>query len=341
VTDVRRHDFYDGKYGNFVTNFADIVAGWTTSLDDVLIWTGVTEDDTYKTSKMVFLRIPAGGKSFQFQQGVDAATNAHYTAGQGIKVSFEKDFYIGVFEVTQGQLAMVGGPSHSYKNTIEGTRRPVENLSYRELRDSANSSSEDSLYPAPPSDNSMIGKLRIRMERLCDFDLPSEAQWEYAARAGHGEGYWNDGSRILSTGSDANLMLLCRYAWNTQHPGTTQENPLPADDNTNLVGQYIPNSWGLYDMHGNVNELCLDWWTEDASERDSVSLGGVYTGAVNANGLNYADGVTQRPNPWRITRGGGYNSGASSCCAWTRNKNAAQSYGKTIGFRLICPTVVK
>ena len=291
---------------------------------------GLTSNDLYCTSSMVFRKIKAKGIPWQMGIGTESRT-----------VTLDADYYIGVFEVTQGQLAMVGGPSHSYNNTLEGTRRPVENLSYRELRDSANSSGEDSLYPDPPSDNSMIGKLRIRMERLCDFDLPSEAQWEYAARAGHGEGYWNDGSLVLSSGNDANLNLLGRNAWNTQHPGKTQTNPSPADDNTNLVGQYIPNSWGLYDMHGNVLELCLDWWTDDATARDAVSPGGVYTGAANANGLYYADGVTQRPNPWRLTRGGAYNSGASACAAWARNKNAAQSYGQSIGLRLVCPVTVK
>ena len=293
---------------------------------------GLTSNDLYCTSSMVFRKIKAKGIPWQMGIGTDSRT-----------VTLDADYYIGVFEVTQGQLAMVGGPSHGYKNTLEGVRRPVENLSYRELRDSANSSSDESLYPDPPSDNSMIGKLRIRAERLCDFDLPSEAQWEYAARAGHGEGYWNDGSRILSTGSDANLMLLGRYAWNCQNPGKTIDNALPADDNTNLVGRYKPNSWGLYDMHGNVNELCLDWWTETAADRDAASVGGIYTGAANATGANYANGtVAASPtNTWRVTRGGGYNSGASACAAWTRNKNARQAYGQTIGFRLVCPVTVK
>ena len=291
---------------------------------------GITSNDLYCTSSMVFRKIKARGIPWQMGVGTESRT-----------VTLDADYYIGVFEVTQGQLAMVGGPVYSYKNTLEGTRRPVESQSFREVRDSASNSSDASLYPSAPAEGSLIGKLKARVENLCDFDLPSEAQWEYAARAGHGEGYWNDGSRVLSSGSDANLMILARYAWNCKNPGSTVTDALPADNNTDIVGRYMPNSWGLYDMHGNVNELCLDWWTENADARDAVCVGGIYTGAVNADGANYADGVTPRPNAWRVTRGGAYNSGASACLAWARNKDAISNHAAAIGFRLVCPVTVK
>ena len=100
VTDVRRKDFYNGKYGEYVTSYQEIDSTFTTSLDDVLIWLGVT-NDVYKTDKMVFRRIPAAGKSYSMQ------TNNSYNTvngGAGVEVSFSKDFYIGVYEVTQTQL---------------------------------------------------------------------------------------------------------------------------------------------------------------------------------------------------------------------------------------------
>ena len=294
---------------------------------------GLTSNDLYCTSSMVFRKIKAKGIPWQMGIGENSRT-----------VTLDADYYIGVFEVTQGQLAMVGGPAYNCKHTVEGVRRPAESQSYREIRDGANNSTETTLYPQPPADGSLIGKLRIRVEQLCDFDLPNEAQWEYAARAGHGEGYWGDGSRILSaTGTlDTNLNLIGRYAYNTKNPGSTMDGALPADNNTNLVGQYKPNSWGIYDMHGNVLEFCLDWWTETLALRDSTSVGDIYSGATNADGANYADGTTAVVNKWRLLRGGEYRSAANNCQPWVRSRDAVTTHsGGTIGFRLICPTVVK
>ena len=288
---------------------------------------GITSNDIYRTSSMVFRKIKARGIPWSIGIGADART-----------VTLTNDYYMGVFEVTQGQLAMIGGPAWAYKNTIEGVRRPVESQSYREIRDSANNSSDQTLYPQAPYSGSLIGKFIARSENLCDLDLPSEAQWEYACRAGHGEGYWGDGSRILGSASDANLPG--RYAHNCKNSSGTIDNATP-DDNTSIVGRYRPNSWGLYDMHGNVNEYCLDWWTDTVAARDATSAGGVYTGAPNANGQYYGDGTTVPANQWRCMRSGAHNASASGCVAWLRNKNAISSHGVTCGFRLICPVTVK
>ena len=101
VTDVRRHDFYNGKMGEYVTSYQDIDPEFSTSLENVLIWTGVTKDDIYKTDKMVFRRIPAAGKSFMMFTN-NAMVNVN--GGVGTNVWFTKDYYIAVFEMTQTQV---------------------------------------------------------------------------------------------------------------------------------------------------------------------------------------------------------------------------------------------
>ena len=100
VEDVTRARLLNGEMGAVETDFGAIGAGFTTGLDDVIIWTGVTNDVKYKSTHMVLRKIPAKGKSFKFLQGL-------YVTGKGqlpgFDTSFTNDFYIGVFEVTQTQ----------------------------------------------------------------------------------------------------------------------------------------------------------------------------------------------------------------------------------------------
>jgi formylglycine-generating enzyme required for sulfatase activity len=89
-----------------------------------------------------------------------------------------------------------------------------------------------------------------------NFDLPTEAEWEYACRAGTTT-YYNDGlGTPANTTSNAQMNVLGRYLYNGGAEYADQTPESFAD-----VGSYIPNAWGIYDMHGNVYEWCLDWWS--------------------------------------------------------------------------------
>ena len=160
---------------------------------------------------------------------------------------------------------------------------------------------------------------KVRAATGMPLDLPSEAQWEYACRSGHGEGYWNEGSPIVhyteNEKTDANLDNLGNYGndWNSKYFA--------------VVGSYNPSSWGLYDMHGNVSEMCLDWRDNDIS---------AYTfGEIASNGAFLPDGTTAGTE--KIVRGGNYCSIPGYCRSAERYSYNPATHKHEAGFRL-CST---
>ena len=163
-------------------------------------------------------------------------------------VLLTKPYYMGIFEVTQKQYELVMGSNPS---NCKGDMRPVEMVSYNKIR----GASEGSKWPLSSAvdSTSFMGKLRSRTG--LDFDLPTEAQWEYACRAGTKSSYNNGGDSV------SDLKRLGRY------DGTQFDGKGGYYDHT-TVGSYQPNAWGLYDMHGNVWEWCLDWYGDLSSATD-------------------------------------------------------------------------
>ncbi len=169
-------------------------------------------------------------------------------------------FYIGVFEVTQRQyeFIMTVNPSR-FKNATYYAMRPVEQVTYNMLRGRVNGA----LYPESNAvDELSFFYMLRRLARGGNYDLPTSSQWEFACRAGT-DTYYNDG---LGTPADpknnAQMDVLGRYRHNGGYiDGTTVPASSATTDNaTAIVGSYLPNAWGLYDMHGNVYEMCLEWF---------------------------------------------------------------------------------
>ena len=162
---------------------------------------------------------------------------------------------------------------------------PVECVSYNDIR--GTSAKAGAGWPAcghTVDASSFKGKLQAKTGLT--FDLPTETQWEYACRAGTTTAL-NSGKNLTygREGEDAAMNEVRRYYFNGGE-----------EDETAKVGSYMPNAWGLYDMHGNVAEWCLDWWNGDDYGMEAV-----------------IDPVGQPSGTDRAFRGGGWDGWGWDC----------------------------
>ena len=300
---------------------------------------GGVSNGLYKTTTFLMRKIMAKDVTWTMGSTTLEDQNRNADREGTHQVTLTNNYYIGVYEVTQSQWSQVATNSSVAANfTTERFMRPMEKVSYNEIRNAANET-EIAAYnwPSDPNPSSFLGLLRSKTG--LDFDLPSEAQWEFAARAGNGSGYWNDGSPILNTNPDANLNLLGRYLNNPASNSAT--NPAktiaPANGGTAIVGSYAPNSWGLYDMHGNVWEWCLDW-CEDGIATATDASGDNYNGRVNidpSNSANYLSGASAS-GAGRVQRGGCWRLAAGNCRPAFRDGEPPKTSNHNIGFRILC-----
>lgn len=192
-----------------------------------------------------------------------------------------KPFYIGKYEVTQAQWKAVMGESTN-PASFKGDTMPVETVSW-----------DDAI--------AFCKKLSEITGR--EYRLPTEAEWEYAARAGSTDDY--------CFGNDTNL--LGEFAWYNEN----------SDGRTHPVGHKKPNAWGLYDMHGNVSEWCEDFYHEN------------YEGAP----IDGSAWVTDGEGKYRLMRGGSWYVNLSDTRAAYRNSNYPNLRHGDGGFRIVCRVI--
>ena len=253
-------------------------------------WTG-----EYKTTKLVLRRIEPGS----FTMGSPAGEVGHFGDEPQHRVTLTSPYYLGVFECTQRQWALVMGVEPS---ACAGGTRPVETVSFEDVR----GSSAGADWPASGDVDAASFLGRLRAKTGLDFDLPTEAQWEYACRA-RATTALNIGKNLASPETDAVLSKLGRYAANRgDRRGGFGEHT--------AVGAYCQNAWGLYDMHGNVGEWCLDWY-----------------GPLGTAAVTNATGASSGTD--RVLRGGGWNAPAQNCRSACRDHAAPGNAHSNIGFR--------
>ena len=241
----------------------------------------------YKTTKLVLRRIPAGS----FVMGSDQTNESR-------RVALTRPFYMGVFEVTQKQWELVMGswPGSSPSSSRgRGDAYPAYYVSYDDIR----GSSSGARWPASSAADASSFLGRLRAKTGLDFDLPTEAQWEYACRAGTATTYyWGDA-------------MDGAYAWYSDNSATVGN---LGRTTTHPVGTRKPNAWGLYDMSGNVREWCRDWYGTPAYGTDPVG---------SASGS------------YRVLRGGSWYYDSGYCTSSHRINNDPSNRYDNNGFRLV------
>ena len=228
--------------------------------------------------KVKLCGIPAGS----FTMGSPAGEACRIDDEKQVRVTLTKAFWMPATEFTLAQWQAVMGSNPS---NFKGADLPVETVSWNDVQDCLKAM--NSKAPLPSG---------------WKWALPTEAQWEYACRAGTTTAFsFGDTATAAEANFDGN------YPYGTTRKGTYLEK-------TSSVGSYKANAWGLYDMHGNVREWCADAW-----DGSTVLPGG--TDPLGTNGDN------------RVNRGGSWlNYGHSSRCAY-RYRNTPEDRNDYLGFR--------
>ena len=222
--------------------------------------------DTYKTTKLVMRRIDPG----TFTMGSPEGEVGRQSGEAQHQVTLTHPYYIGVFELTQRQWELVMGTRPSaFSNTVCYATRPVECVSFNDIR----GADLGQWWPQMNTvdESSFMGRLRAKTGRL--FDLPTEAQWEYACRAGTTTALNSGKNLVAASGVDANMAEVGRYYYNSGAYNSSYDFSSADDKGSAKVGSYLPNAWGLYDMHGNIGEFCLDWYRLDNTSELSDPVG--------------------------------------------------------------------
>jgi formylglycine-generating enzyme required for sulfatase activity len=229
--------------------------------------------------KMKFVLVPRG----EFIMGSPETEIGRRTdEGPQLKVTITKPFYIGVMEVTQKQWKAVMGnnPSH-----FRGDNLPVEQVSWNDCQE-------------------FLAKLSAKNGGV--FRLPTEAEWEYVCRAGTTTPF-----NIGNTINPDQANFDGRFIYGNGSKGKQREK-------TTSAGTLVSNAWGLYDMHGNVNEWCEDLYNESYCGERSI-----------------IDSAGHSKDNKRVCRGGCYEDSPENCRSATRSGINSSFKMRYLGFRVV------
>ena len=284
-------------------------------------------NDRWKAEWLLMRKIPAAGVEWGMglAYGEKASQSAEIARlSNSPQVVLSEDYYLGVYEMTQGQFNLVTRRARDQyvSFTFNGSRvglygsalSPAECVSYRLLRVGTNDPPFTVNWPETGHDvlgpSSVLQELR-NLTGIA-FDLPTEAQWEFACRAG-------------TTTARYDTAPLTNLAWFAENAALPEQFPgLLAQYRTFPVGQKKPNAFGLYDMYGNVGEWCLDLIDGTLS----------YPGSYVVDPVGLSEGAS---DVGRVNRGGSCNFPAHLITSWRRAKDPITYTSYTTGFRPCCP----
>ncbi|MBI4750942.1 MAG: formylglycine-generating enzyme family protein [Acidobacteria bacterium] len=230
---------------------------------------------------MEFVLIPAGS----FLMGSPETEAERYLDERPQhKVTFSKPFYLGKFQVTQAQWQAVMGTNPSY---FKGDNLPVEQVSWNDCQE-------------------FLKRLNAKQDGY-SYRLPTEAEWEYACRAGTRTPF-SFGETITTDQVNYNG----NYPYGDAPKGEYRGNPTS-------VGSFPPNAWGLHDMHGNTWEWCQDVWHDTYD--DAPTDGSAWEGEFD--------------NEYRMMRGGSWGSSARLCRSAFRDSYFPEGDDRVNSFRVV------
>lgn len=216
------------------------------------------------------------------------------------RVTITKPFYMGKYEVTQAQWERVMGTNPSHFQTLDDNL-PVERVAWYQSNDFCTKLCE--LEGVSPQ----------------TFRLPTEAEWEYACRAGTTTAYYRGNecdSTVANISSKVRIERTRMTGFFAQKPVVDVAYEYRAATGTRSVGSYPANAFGLYDMHGNVWEWCVDWYEE------------IYSVQVE-------DPSGPEKGKMKVLRGGSWSDKPEECRAAQRNSFWNTYSSSNVGFRLV------
>ncbi len=249
---------------------------------------------------MKLARIPAGS----FLMGSPRNEAERDSKEELHEVTITKPFYIGVYEVKQSEYADVMKGLAENRSTFNGADNPVENVEWSRAREFC----------------TRLSVRKAEQDAGRTYRLPTEAEWEYACRAGT--------STAFCVG-DSLSSLQANFNGNYPAGDAAKGKYLRS---TAKVGSYQPNAFGLYDVHGNVAEWCADWYDPDyyADSPDEDPLGPPL-GVVPTGFKNFGD-----RNFFVVVRGGCWLDDGRACSSAYRFRAMPNTQYRLIGFRVVC-----